>query len=89
MKQIVYILRCADGSLYTGCTNNLEKRLGEHSAGKHGAKYTRSRRPVKLVYCEKQKTLSLALKREIKIKKLSREEKLKLLKNYKVPRSRV
>jgi putative endonuclease len=85
VQYTVYILRCSDGSLYTGYTNNIEKRLSDHNGGKAGAKYTRGRRPVNLVYFEKYKTLSAALKREIKIKKLSRTEKLILIKNFYIP----
>ena len=73
----VYMLRCADGSLYTGWTNNLEKRLKTHSAGK-GAKYTRSRLPVELVYTEILSTPQAARSRERQIKQLRREEKLRL-----------
>ena len=72
-----YILRCADGSLYTGWTIDLEKRLRAHNSGK-GAKYTRSRRPVELMYYESFPTKSEAMHREAEIKKLSREEKLRL-----------
>ena len=80
MPHIVYILKCSDDTLYTGYTNNLEKRLKDHNGDKAGAKYTRGRRPVKLAYFEEHKTISAALKKEIKIKKLSRAEKLKLIK---------
>ena len=69
-----YILECADGSYYTGWTNDLEKRVREHNE-KKGAKYTRGRTPVKLVYYETFETKSEALKREAAIKKLSRPEK--------------
>ena len=75
-----YILRCADGTLYCGWTNNLEKRLKSHNEGK-GAKYTRSRLPVSLVYYEKFESSVEAQKREREIKKLSRSEKLNLIKN--------
>lgn len=75
-----YILECSDGSLYTGYTVNLEKRLKEHNSGKHGAKYTRSRRPCKLVYFEEYQTKQEAMRREVAIKKLSRKEKLDLIK---------
>jgi putative endonuclease len=85
MKYVVYILECSDQTLYTGYTNNLEKRIKNHNEGKTGAKYTRSRRPVKLVYQENFKTLSPALKREIAIKKVSRAAKLELIKNKKQP----
>ena len=75
----VYILRCNDDSLYTGWTNNLEKRLKTHLAGK-GAKYTKARLPVELVYYEEFEDKIEAMKREYKIKQLSRKEKLKLFK---------
>lgn len=73
-----YILRCGDGSLYTGWTNDLEKRLAAHSSGK-GGRYTRSRLPVELVYHESFETKEEAMSREWHIKKLSREEKLRLI----------
>ena len=78
---VVYILECSDKTLYTGITNNLDKRLEQHNNGAEGAKYTRARRPVKCVYNEKQKNRSEATKRELAIKKLSRVEKLKLIKS--------
>jgi len=74
----LYVLRCRDGSLYTGITTDVEKRITAHNAGK-GAKYTRSRKPVQLVYYEECTDHSAALKREIEIKALSRDEKLKLI----------
>lgn len=74
----VYILQCRDGSLYTGWTCNLEKRVAVHSVGM-GAKYTRSRLPVKLVYWEKCNSRSAAMKREYAIKQLSRQKKLELI----------
>lgn len=74
----VYILSCADGTLYTGTTNDVEKRVKTHNAG-HGAKYTRARLPVSLVYTEEVSDKSEALRREIAIKRLSRAEKLKLI----------
>ena len=74
----VYILRCGDGTLYTGCTNDLDRRLKAHSMGK-GAKYTRARLPVALVYAEDAPDKSQALKREAAIKALSRAEKLALI----------
>lgn len=74
-----YILLCRDGSLYTGCTNNLQKRFSEHKNGK-GGRYTRSHKPIKLVYQEQFNTQSEALKREIQIKSWSREKKIKILK---------
>ena len=75
----VYILRCSDGTLYTGITTDVEKRFAAHSSGK-GAKYTRGRGPLELVYCDECGDHSAALKREVQIKKLSREEKEKLIK---------
>lgn len=74
----VYILRCADDTLYTGWTTDLEKRVAVHNAGK-GAKYTKNRRPVELVYYECLSSKSLALRRECAIKALSRQEKLALI----------
>lgn len=74
----LYILRCGDGSLYTGITTDVEKRLEAHRSGK-GAKYTRGRTPLELVYSEECGDHSAALKRELEIKALSREEKLKLI----------
>lgn len=79
-KNYVYIVRCSDGSLYTGWTNDLKNRIKAHNDGK-GAKYTKSRLPVKLVYSEIFETKSEALSREAKIKKLTRKEKLELIKN--------
>ena len=75
-----YILKCGDGSLYTGWTNDLEKRIKCHNAGK-GAKYTRSRRPVVLVYREQAADRSAALRRERAIKRLTRKQKLELIQN--------
>ena len=77
MSWIVYILKCSDESLYTGITNNLEKRLQLHASGK-GSKYTRGRGPLELVHQETFKTRSLASKRELFIKKLNRLDKIKL-----------
>ncbi|MDD7289848.1 MAG: GIY-YIG nuclease family protein [Clostridiales bacterium] len=73
-----YILRCADGTLYTGWTNDLEKRLAAHNAGT-AAKYTRPRRPVTLVYQEAFPTKEEAMRRERQIKRLTRAEKLALI----------
>ncbi len=78
MHNYVYIAECADGTLYTGWTTNPEKRIRKHNAGT-GAKYTRSRRPVKLVYLEKFDNKSDALRREYEIKQLSRVQKLLLI----------
>ncbi len=80
MSAFVYILECADGSLYTGWTDDLERRLRRHNAGR-GAKYTRSRLPVRLVYHERADDKPSALRREIEIKKLSRAQKLCLIHN--------
>ena len=74
----LYILQCCDGSLYTGITTDVEKRFAAHNSGK-GAKYTRGRRPLQLVYKEECGDHSTALKRELEIKKLTREEKLKMI----------
>ena len=73
-----YILKCSDKTLYCGYTNDLEKRVDTHNKGE-GAKYTASRLPVRLVYFEEFPTKSLAMKRECQIKKLTRDEKLKLI----------
>ena len=75
----VYILRCADNSLYTGWTNNLDRRIKMHSNGK-GAKYTKARLPVELVYFEEYEDKIEAMKREYAIKQLKRKEKLMLIK---------
>ena len=77
MKAFTYILVCADGTLYTGWTNDLEKRLAAHNAGR-GAKYTRSRRPVRLFYYEEFEEKCEAQRRECEIKRLPREKKIAL-----------
>ncbi len=82
MSYFVYILKCADGTLYTGTTNNVEKRVEAHNTGKTAAKYTRARRPVKLVYSEEVKTKSAALKREWEIKKMERIAKMELVRYF-------
>jgi putative endonuclease len=74
----VYLLRCADGTLYTGVTNDVERRLRAHQTGR-ASRYTRSRRPVDLVYLERVRGRGWALQRERAIKKLSRAEKLELI----------
>ncbi len=74
----VYILRCSDGTLYTGWTTDLEARINTHNSGS-GAKYTRCRRPVSLAYYEEVSDRSAALKREAAIKKLPRNKKLELI----------
>ncbi|MDA3969984.1 MAG: GIY-YIG nuclease family protein [Desulfobulbaceae bacterium] len=75
----VYILACADHSLYTGVTTDLGRRLHEHNYLKSGAKYTRNKRPVTLVYSEGQPSRSTACRREYEIKRFSRKEKLHLI----------
>jgi putative endonuclease len=77
MPWFVYMVRCRDGSLYTGITTDLERRVAAHSAGK-GARYTRSRRPVTLVYSRRARDKSSALRTEYRLKQLSRAEKLAL-----------
>ncbi|MGB5868199.1 MAG: GIY-YIG nuclease family protein [Arcobacteraceae bacterium] len=79
MSYFVYILECSDKSLYTGITTNVEKRLNEHNNSPKGAKYTKARRPVKLVYSEPSEDRSSASKREYAIKKLTRIKKLQLI----------
>ncbi len=78
MDNYTYILRCADGTLYTGWTNDLMRRIKAHQAGR-GGKYTRARLPVELVYFEPFETKQEAMRREWEIKQLTREEKLKLI----------
>jgi putative endonuclease len=79
-ENIVYILECRDGTLYTGWTTDLPRRLETHNAGK-GAKYTRGRLPVRLVYSETVAERGLALRREREIKRMPRREKLALIAN--------
>ena len=81
MDWIVYILRCADGTLYTGITDDPERRLQAHNEGK-GAKYTRGRRPVEMVYRESCGDKSAALRREYAVKQLGRSEKLELIAGF-------
>ena len=78
MEWYVYILLCGDGSLYTGCTNDLKRRLAAHQQGR-GAKYTRSHLPVTLVYQEPCPNRSAALRREAALKRMTRQQKLGLL----------
>jgi predicted GIY-YIG superfamily endonuclease len=78
-KWYVYILRCGDGTLYCGSTDDVQRRFATHAAGK-GAKYTRGRGPLELVYSEECESCSAALKREHAIKRLKRSEKLELIK---------
>src|SRR3954469_5380128 len=79
MPWVVYVVRCRDGSLYTGISNDVEARVAVHNQGR-GARYTRSRRPVTLVYLERRRSRSTALQREASIKALSRAEKWGLVK---------
>ena len=79
MSYTVYILNCSDNTLYTGIAKDIDKRLYEHNHSKKGAKYTKMRRPVELVYSENAKDRSSALKREYEIKKLPRDKKLELI----------
>ncbi|RGI76862.1 GIY-YIG nuclease family protein [Anaerobutyricum hallii] len=76
-----YIVKCSDETLYTGWTNNLKKRLEAHNSGK-GAKYTKNRRPVELMYFEEYDTKQEAMKREYAIKQLSRQKKLALIHSH-------
>lgn len=78
----VYIVRCNDGSMYTGMTNDLVKRIQTHNSGKAAAKYTKSRRPVSLVYFEELPTRSSAASREFQIKKLTTIAKRKLVQSF-------
>ncbi len=78
MTWTVYILRCGDGSLYTGITNDLARRLAAHESGR-GAAYTRGRRPLNLVYTERRRGRASALRREAAIKRLTRDAKLALI----------
>ena len=83
MKWVVYILECGDGTLYTGSTNNLARRLLRHRSGK-GARYTRGRLPVRVVYCRRCPDRGAALKREHAIKRLGRREKNALIARSKI-----
>ena len=79
----LYILKCADKTLYTGITTDLKRRVAEHNDSKLGAKYTSARRPVKLIYSKKFKNRSAASKEEARIKKLKKIEKQDLIKSNK------
>ncbi len=78
MAVFVYMVECADQTLYTGWTTDVERRLAAHNAGR-GARYTRERRPVRLVYVEEVADRRAALKRELKIKRMRRSQKLQLI----------
>lgn len=77
----IYILECKDKTFYTGIASNLKRRLSEHNTSSLGAKYTKGRRPVRLVYSAKVKNKSLAMKEEYRIKKLPRAGKIKIINN--------
>jgi len=79
VSYFVYILECTDQTLYTGITTDIDKRLEEHNTSDKGAKYTKARRPVRLLYSESSADRSSASKREYAIKKLTRSEKLELI----------
>ena len=81
----VYIVQCADDSLYTGVTTDIKRRLKEHNETKKGAKYTRNRRPVNLVYSEKMKSRSAACSREYAIKKMAPLQKKGLIESAQMP----
>lgn len=83
MPYHAYILECRDGTLYSGSTVDLEKRVHDHNHSKSGAKYTRARRPVTLCYSKRTKTLAAARAAEAALKRLTREEKLKLIRTWK------
>ncbi|MDA3815097.1 MAG: GIY-YIG nuclease family protein [Patescibacteria group bacterium] len=82
MMWFVYILKCSDGTFYTGITKDLERRIEEHNSSVLGAKYTRGRRPVSLVFSEEFRSRTKASQEEYRIKKISREKMLKLIKNF-------
>ncbi|MEX0933391.1 MAG: GIY-YIG nuclease family protein [Candidatus Paceibacterota bacterium] len=79
MPYFVYIVECSDSTLYTGSTNDIKKRVRAHNTEGVGAKYTRSRKPVTLVYAEKLRDVGAALKRECEVKKFTRKKKLELI----------
>jgi len=87
MIYTVYILECADETLYTGCTNNMERRLFQHNHSRSGAHYTKIRRPVNVAYTEKFETLLEARRRELEIKSYSRIERLALIPQQKIIKS--
>lgn len=78
----LYLLRCSDNSLYCGQTKNLKRRIKEHNSNDSKSKYTRAKRPVKLVYFEKYKTVNEVLRREFEIKKMTKTKKEILIKNF-------
>ncbi len=82
MAWFFYVIRCSDDSLYAGVTTDLQRRISEHNSGKRGAKYTRSRRPVRLVFSEQLANRSEAQRKEISFKKLARKQKLEIILNH-------
>ena len=82
MSYFVYILKCSDDTLYTGITTDILRRVDEHNNSDKGAKYTKLRRPVEVVYKEESENRSSASKREYEIKKLKRHEKVELIRGY-------
>ena len=79
MKWFLYVLKCNDGTLYTGGTTNIQRRLKEHNTSARGAKYTKTRRPVNIVYWKPYKDQSSAQKAEYEFKQLTREQKEKII----------
>jgi putative endonuclease len=82
MAYVVYMLQCVDGTFYAGSTSDIEKRLHAHNHLKSGARYTKARRPVELVYQEMKRTLAAARAREAALKRLSRADKIRLVKGH-------
>jgi len=82
MNYFIYMVKCSDDTLYTGITTDIHRRIKEHNSSDKGAKYTKVRRPVTLVYTEEREDRSSASKREYEIKHLSRKEKLDLLEDF-------
>ena len=82
MPWFFYVVRCIDDSLYAGVTTDLRRRVAEHNSGKRGAKYTRSRRPVRLVYSKQLANRSEAQQKEASFKKLTRKQKLEIILNH-------
>ena len=80
MEWFLYVLKCNDGTLYTGVTTNIQRRLKEHNTSSRGAKYTKARRPVEVIYWKSFKNQSSAQKAEYKFKQLTREQKEKMIK---------
>ena len=79
MKWLLYVLQCSDGTYYTGVTTDMERRLAEHNTSKRGAKYTKARRPVKVVYLSEYESRSSAQKAEYSFKQLTRKQKERII----------